>query len=275
MRRFAALTLLILIVPAAGCLSLGDDDATQEAPAEDTPPDASQDPTTLAFESCHEQVGTFTLSAEAYHDRLPPGFEPQGMDPGDETALVTLFTWRCENVLVDEQPTGPVTEMVGTLNVNPPPELEGQNASAHVVILHGVTDSEPLKIVYDAWGLHMEKGEVTMATEEPIPGTVRSGHATSTASFETVLNTNVAGPVEDREAGEARFFGVMDAELTSILDGWWRDVPNMQQGEATLIETHPDAVSPASEPLEGLGFHYWGDGFGFGYERVNLDAETS
>ncbi len=252
----------------AGCLGVDDTPTAEEAEATPDPEDPFS-PRSMSFEDCHEHVGAFSLPASVFESSLPDNFEPQGMDPDDQTALFTLFTWSCENVLVDEEPMGSVLEMVGMVNVHPPTDLAGENASAHVAILHGVTDQDALLPAYEEWGLPIEHGEVTMATQEPVPTLTRHGQASAQAGYETVLNTNVAGPVEEREAGEARFFGVMNAELTSVLDGWWHDVPNMQEGEATLVEANPEAI-PSVVPLEGLGYHYWGSGFGFGYERVPL-----
>lgn len=257
------------VLLAAGCLGLAPGEEQQPGPEQDLDDEAVV-PEEVAYWGCREQVGVFTLPSEAYQDRLPEGFEPRGPEGDEATALVSLYTWACEETEVDGVASGPVVEMVGMVSVDPPDEYEDEEASAYAVIIHGVSNRSDLVEVYEAWGLNMEQGHVEMDTDE-VAGAARAGEAVSEASFRTELDTSVAGPVEERAGGEARFFGVVDAELTAILDGWWVDVPAMQEGEATLVESNLGSVPPDAFPLEGVGIHYFGEGFGFGYERVPIE----
>ncbi len=273
----AGLALVLVAMALAGCVSIGGEDPSL--------PDGSSEertgeeiPQALAFVGCREQVGLFTLPADAFEDELPPGFEPRGLEGDDQTGLLTVYAWACDETHVEGLDEEPVTEMVATLSVHPPQEHETENASAYAAILHGVTTRTDLMPLYDAWGLPFEQGDVEMTTQTDPTDTLRAGHASSTTSSQTILNTNVGGPVESREAGQARFFGVQEARLTAILEGWWADVPAYQQGQATLL---PDdalppslGITPDAAPLEGLGVHYYGDGFAFGYDNVPQDREA-
>lgn len=275
--RELLLALVLLTAGLAGCI--GDDagdleqanatDAAAEATNASelgTLPDGEPVPLDIEMADCYEQTGVFPVPAEAVGE-LPEGFEPVPFDPAGQTATMLVIALDC-SLPGDEDHS----EVWGMVEVEPPEELAAEDAAFSLIALSAISSTERRAHVYEAWGMGEDEilaGDVTVETLAETPP-ARGGHVLGTDDDFTVhLYTATQGPPTPEEAGQARVFGVADAEVTGMMDVSWTDSEEGLQGEA-LLDIEDGGMDLPRPEGAGIAVHWWG-GFDFTYEHVDLD----
>lgn len=266
----------LLAVPAAGCFgsdgSLEAANATESADeatnATDlgTLPDGNPVPTQATLTGCSEQGGVFPVPQAMVGD-VPEGFSFVSMDPAGLTATLLVIGLSCS--LNDEEP---VSELYGLVAVEPPEELAGETGT-HAILLGGFSSLERQATIYRAWGMGEDvmPGDVTVEILQDTP-VARGGHVLGTdGDFTVHMYSSVEGEPNPESAGEARVFGVADAEVTGAMDLTWTDSEGgYQTGEASLAFEGGDV--PIPQPAgAGVAFHFWGEDYDITFEHVDLD----
>lgn len=263
--RQALVVVVLVAAGLAGCIGSTDvppGNATDAGPTTDasvpTFPNGTPVPTTLAYEDCVEQGGSFPVPASAYEDRLPDGFAvaPYSAagtvdgEPVGATGELVLLGFRCR------LPDG-ATESVAVayLLVDPPEAWADPDATfGHGLLLSWVTTSEASAAVYEAWGLGPVTGEVTLdGVETPA---ARAGTMEASADGATLrIDTATEGPATELAGSRLRLFAVhQNGTVTGAMDVDWTAL------QATL---GTGAASGSLGTLEqvpaqpGVGFHTW------------------
>ncbi|HVL86830.1 MAG TPA: hypothetical protein VM681_02285 [Candidatus Thermoplasmatota archaeon] len=225
---------------------------------------------TLGFGGCVEQIAVFTIPSSVLGP-LPPGFKASSLDPAGATSLIVTIAYRCEQTQVgDAQATS--TVMLGLLAVDPPAEHAGEGFDHYGIVVGGWADTPGVADVLASWKLpNVGLGKVRLDVAQTPLGQTGSSHGED-EDFWISIDTVVTGSPTKGEPSAARLYIVEDATLLGYVDSRDRAGAMGLEGTAVLRQAFLPIPVPFAQP--GLGFHIWGEGYGFDFEYVPLKAEA-
>lgn len=257
---------LLFLVGIAGCISVTNG---QFEDVEGETVNDPEDEIPLKFAECREQLAAVPVPSEEVEASVPEGFTMTGFDPLGASAAVAFVGWTCQSTQGPSVEDGVVSEMVKALAVEPPEELRSPSAELHVLALAGFTTRADLVPLYESWGLPYEEGTVVVEDLARPGDEARAGHVLGEGSFTMHTYSSISGPVVETEPGMVRIFAAEEGALTGIVDVGSTS-SYMQEGTATVQATGA-GMAPISAS-QGFGVHYWGEGFSFTLEPVNIEA---
>lgn len=229
----------------AGDESDNADDGDETSNDDETTPSAV--PSTMTFSGCDVQVGVFEIPAPLVAEKIPQGFEPTSvLQPAAPTASFIVDSHACGDATSDafDAPVEDVGWVIYFLAVDPPDEYGHESVDFYFLPVAGVSDSQEVLDVYEAWNLTFEDGTVDLtATTTPAARTgqleVRSDNISST--LHTAVSSEAA---EGNPDHRARIFDVSDGEITGIVQ------PTVSASGAFLGEAERIVETAPSDPGE-------------------------
>jgi hypothetical protein len=258
--RIVTLAPLVAALAFAGCLT------TATIPTEPLVPSALPALAAgFAVVGCDEQAAILPVPASAA-EGLPEGFAPVPMDPAGATVGVFTTVYACGLRPAAEGSAliGQTRELIAFLMVTPPAEFAGAEGTLHGIWWAAMTSHEDAAAAYSAWKVPMvEMAEVTLEGQDTPAG--RVGIARAASANETFTYRSVAtGPAAEGQPGVLRAFSVEDGQVVHIVEFSWNAYTEF--GGSKVVMQYEANGGPAMMPPPvhpGVGFHGWGDEYGW------------